>query len=76
MAGTAGASGAANDAQVQTGPPPTTEAAQALREQLADEAEQAVEVIQGKLDGVKAALAAKKAEAKALRAEADQGGEG
>lgn len=76
MAGSAGASGAANDAQVQTGPTATSEAAQALREQLADQAEAEVERIKEKLEGVKEALAAKKAEAKQLRAEANQGREG
>lgn len=76
MAGSAGASGAANDAQVQTGPPPPTEAVQRQRELYADEAEAAVEVIEAKLAGVKESLATAKAEAKRLRAEANEGASG
>jgi hypothetical protein len=75
MAASAGASGAANDAQVEVGPPPTTEAVQRIREQLADQAEAEVKAIEEKLAGWQQALKDKKAEAKQLRAEA-KGGEG
>jgi hypothetical protein len=76
MAASAGAAGAANDAKVEIGPPATTEATQRQREQLADEAEQAVKAIEAKLAGWKQTLADKKAEAKQLRAEADKGASG
>jgi len=76
MAGSAGGSGSAGDAKVQTGPPPPTEQIQAQRERYADEAEQAVKTIEAKLAGVKESLATAKAEAKRLRAEANEGAEG
>jgi hypothetical protein len=46
---------------------------QDLRERYADEAEQAVETIQAKLEGMQQALKTAKAEAKRLRAEAKEG---
>jgi hypothetical protein len=46
-----------------------------LAEMYADEAEAAVKVIEAKLAGTREALAAKKAEAKELRAAARKGGE-
>lgn len=71
-------------AQVAIGPPmsPEEEAAhkRRLAAQSADQAEAEVQVMQAKLDGIKESLAAKKAEAKELRAEAKrlerEGGEG
>jgi hypothetical protein len=69
-----------SNASVATGPPmpPDTEQQhkQQLAEQAADEAEAAVEVIEAKLAGIKQALADRKAEAKRLRKEADEGGQG
>lgn len=50
--------------------------AQQQRERYADEAEAAVKVIEAKLAGMKESLATAKAEAKRLRAEADEGREG
>lgn len=73
MPESAGGQGKAYDASVQTGPPTTPEQFQRQRELLADEAEEQVKVIEEKLAGVKEALAAKKAEAKALRREANEG---
>jgi hypothetical protein len=48
---------------------------QDLRERLADEAEQAVETIKAKAEGMNESLKTAKAEAKRLRAEANEGGE-
>lgn len=76
MAEQAGGSGQAGDAQVQTGEPPEAAEIQAQRELLADQAETAVAVIEEKLAGVKESLAAAKAEAKRLRKQADEGGQG
>lgn len=45
----------------------------AARQQLADEADQAVESIKEKIKGMQAALKAKQAEAKQLRADVDRG---
>lgn len=50
--------------------------AQAQRERYAQEAEAAVETIEGKLESTKEALKTAKDEAKRLRREANQGGEG
>jgi ribosome maturation protein Sdo1 len=80
--------GAANDATVLTttsteelraelarrGEIPLTD--QQQRERYADEAEAAVEVIEAKLAGMKETLATAKAEAKRLRAEANEGAKG
>ena len=49
---------------------------QEQRERYADEAEAAVKTIEGVLAGTKESLATAKAEAKRLRAEADEGAEG
>jgi hypothetical protein len=69
-----------NGATVQTGPgmDPDDEAAyqQRLREQAADEAERAVELIEAKAKGMAESLKAAKAEARRLRAEADKGAGG
>lgn len=48
---------------------------QRIAEQLADDAERAVEVIEAKLAGIKESLATAKAEAKRLRAEARKDGQ-
>lgn len=86
MTGVAEGEGAAYDAEALTGL--TTEElraeltrrgelpliGQAYLDQLADEAEAAVRAIQAKFDGMKDSLAAAKAEAKRLRAEAKAGG--
>jgi multidrug resistance efflux pump len=50
--------------------------AQQLAETYADEAEQAVKLIEEKLAGMQASLKTAKADAKRLRAEADKGAEG
>jgi hypothetical protein len=70
------ADGAAPDAQVETGQAADPAQVQADRERLATEAEKAVKVIEGVLAGTKDALAAKKAEAKQLRSDADKGAKG
>jgi hypothetical protein len=65
------------NASAATGPAmePDQEAAhkQRLAEIYADEAEQAVKVIEAKIAGMQASLKTAKAEAKRLRAEADAG---
>jgi hypothetical protein len=69
-----------NGATVVTGPgmDPGEEAAHAqrLREQAADEAEHAAELIEAKLKGWQDSLKAARADAKRLRAEADKGAGG
>jgi len=72
---TAAVNGAAGDAEVQTGPA-EADAVQAQRELYALEAEQAVETIKAKAEGMYQSLKTAKAEAKRLRAEADEGAEG
>ncbi len=73
MPSTAGGNGEAPNATVMTSLEQATEAVQRQRELYADEAEAAVETIKAKLDGMKESLTAAKAEAKRLRAEADEG---
>ena len=67
-----------NNASVETGPTLTPEEEADRRREtsatLADQADAEVAVIKEKLDGVKAALKEKKAEAKRLRAEAKEAG--
>ena len=69
-----------NGATVQTGPGLDADQeaahAQQLAETYADEAEQAVAVIEAKLAGMKESLKAAKDDAKRLRAEADKGAGG
>lgn len=64
--------GAAGDAQVSTD---VEDAQQAQRERYAAEAEANVDTITAKLAGMKESLATAKAEAKRLRAEAQNGGQ-
>ena len=66
--------GSAGDSEVDTGEVPAFAEARKRHEYLialADDAEAAVTVIEEKLEGMKAALAAKKAEAKQARAATD-----
>jgi hypothetical protein len=69
-----------SNASAAIGPPmPPDEEAQhkqLLAELYADQAEQAVETIEGVLAGVKESLATAKADAKRLRKEANEGGQG
>jgi len=72
---TAGGKAAANDATVESGTE-DTEAVQADRVILADEADAAVKAMKAKLAGWKDSLATAQAEAKRLRAQAQNGGQG
>jgi hypothetical protein len=67
------------NAQVETGPALTADAEAEHRRriltELADQTDNEVKTIEAKLDGIKEALSAKKAEAKALRQQLkDEGG--
>lgn len=68
-------SGAAENAQAETGTPVQFDVIQRQREQYATEAEAAVVTIEAKLEGIKESLKTAKDEARRLRREADQGGE-
>jgi len=72
---TAGGKAAANDATVETGDA-ATGAVQAQRVTYADEADAAVKSIKAKMAGMKDSLATAQAEAKSLRAQAQNGGQG
>lgn len=72
MAESPSAAGSAADAIVSTAPAAAGDDL-AYRQTLAAEAEAAVKTIEKQLAGIKEALAAKKAEAKALRADAEKG---
>jgi hypothetical protein len=71
MATDAAGGGAADDATVDTSPPPETAQVQQMREAYAVDAETAVKTIEAKIAGMQASLKTAKADAKRLRAEAD-----